>query len=226
MNAATKKELNTYFDERAPEYDEFYRGKGPAIHHYGGMYQADVEKIQEMVSGFGKGHLIDIACGTGYWVPFYAGNCEQLTCLDQSANMLEECRNRTQKLNMENEPVLLQADFFNIELEQAGFDSAVLGLMVSYLHREDEKAFFERINQILTPRARLLIIDSLWNPKRSKYRNKEGVEERTLNDGRKFKVYKRYLDKADIARTFKANGFAIKSVYLGDMLFAATATRA
>ena len=76
MNAATKKELNTYFDERAPEYDEFYRGKGPAIHHYGGMYQADVEKIQEMVSGFGKGHLIDIACGTGYWVPFYAGNCE------------------------------------------------------------------------------------------------------------------------------------------------------
>ena len=102
----------------------------------------------------------------------------------------------------------------------------ILGLMVSYLHREDEKAFFERINQILTPRARLLIIDSLWNPKRSKYRNKEGVEERTLNDGRKFKVYKRYLDKADIARTFKANGFAIKSVYLGDMLFAATATRA
>ena len=206
------------------------------------MYQADVEKIQEMVSGFGKGHLIDIACGTGYWVPFYAGNCRQLTCLDQSANMLEECRNRTQKLNMEPEPVLLQADlftecvdegaqgyafpFFNIELEQAGFDSAVVGLIVSYLHREDEKTFFERIKRILTPRARLLIIDSLWNPKRSKYRNKEGVEERTLNDGRKFKVYKRYLDKADIARTFKANGFAIKSVYVGDMLFAATATRA
>ncbi len=46
-----------------------------------------------------------------------------------------------------------------------------------------------------------------------------------MNDGRKFKVYKRYLDKADIARTFKANGFAIKSVYLGDMLFAATAAR-
>ena len=60
-----------------------------------------------------------------------------------------------------------------------------------------------------------MIIDSLWNPKRSKYRHKDGVEDRTLKDGRKFRVYKRYLDKSDIARTLSANQFTIKSLYLG-----------
>ena len=226
MNLPTKKEENSYFEERAAEYDDFFRGKGPAIAHYGGMYQLDVAKIQEIAAGFGKGHLIDVACGTGFWVPSYAANCTQLTCLDQSANMLEECRKRTEKLSMENEPVLLQADFFNVELKEAGFDSALVGIVLSHLKREQEKVFFERLNEVLTPRARLMIIDSLWNPKRSKYRNKDGVEDRTLKDGRKFRVYKRYLDKSDIARTLSANQFTIKSLYLGDMLFAVTAARA
>ena len=94
MNAPSKKELATYYQERAPEYDEFYSGKGPAIAHYGGVYINDVAKIQEMTSGFGKGHLIDIACGTGFWIPFYAQNCDEITCLDQSANMLGECKAR------------------------------------------------------------------------------------------------------------------------------------
>ena len=98
--------------------------------------------------------------------------------------------------------------------------------MLSHLKREQEKAFFERLNEILTPRARLMIIDSLWKPKRSKYRNKDGVEDRTLKDGRKIRVYKRYLDKSDIARTLSANQFTIKSLYLGDMLFAGTAAHA
>ena len=31
MNLPTKKEENTYFEERAAEYDDFFRGKGPAI---------------------------------------------------------------------------------------------------------------------------------------------------------------------------------------------------
>lgn len=179
-----------------------------------------------MVGGFGRGHLIDVACGTGFWVPSYAANCTQLTCLDQSANMLEECRKRTDKLSMENEPVLLQANFFDVELEGAGFDIALVGIVLSHLKREQEKVFFERLNEILTPRARLMITDSLWNPKRSKYRHKDGVEDRTLKDGRKFRVYKRHLDKSDIARTLSANQFTIKSLYLGDTLSAVTAARA
>ena len=127
---------------------------------------------------------------------------------------------------MKAEPNVVHADFFDIELGDGVYGSAVVGILLSHLNRDQEGQLFEKLKQILTPSGRLLIIDSLWNQKRSKYRNKEGVEDRSLNDGRKFKVFKKYMDKGDIVRTLASNQFTLKGLYIGDMLFAATAQRA
>ena len=100
-------------------------------------------------------------------------------------------------------PSLLHADFFDSELKGAGFDSAVLGIILSYFRRDEDKRLFDLLNQLITPREHILIIDSLWDEKRSNYHNKKGFEERTLNDGRKYLMFKRYLDKADIVRILR-----------------------
>ena len=140
--------------------------------------------------------------------------------------MLGECKVRIGTLGLKAEPNVIHADFFDIDLEDGAYGSAVIGILLSHLNREQEGKLFAKLKQILAPSGRLLLIDSLWNQKRSKYRNKEGVEERALNDGRKFKVYKKYMDKGDIVRTLAANQFTLKGLYVGDMLFAATAQRA
>ena len=221
MNTRLEKDMLTYFEERAEEYDEVFAGKGPAIQHYGGMYVKDVANIAEVVSSFGGGHLIDIACGTAYWAQHYAAGCEQISCLDQSANMLSQARSRVSELNLA-EPKFIHADFFDIDLGDDVYDRALVSLLLSHFDRELETAFFKRLKQILKPGGQVMIVDSLWNSRRSKYRNKEGVEERVLKDGRKFKVFKRYMDQGDMARLLQSHSFKIKSLYVGDMMLAVT----
>ena len=65
-----------------------------------------------------------------------------------------------------------------------------------------------------------MIIDSLWSARRSKYRKQESVEERVIKDGRKFKVFKRYMDQGGMARLLQSHSFASKSLYVGDMMLA------
>ena len=77
------REMMSYYDERAEEYDEIYLGKGHTTID-ADVYRKDVAKVSKMVSKFGKGHLIDIACGAGFWLPNYARNCNQITFLDPS----------------------------------------------------------------------------------------------------------------------------------------------
>ncbi len=72
-----------YYDGRANEYDELYEGKGPAFPDPE-AYKDDVKRIREIAHDFGRGHLIDIACGTGFWLPYYASNCAEITLVDQS----------------------------------------------------------------------------------------------------------------------------------------------
>jgi ubiquinone/menaquinone biosynthesis C-methylase UbiE len=82
MEDDTMREMMSYYDARAEEYDEIYMGKGH-ITIDADVFVSDVAKVAEMVSGFGKGHLLDIACGAGFWLPYYAPNCNQITLLDQ-----------------------------------------------------------------------------------------------------------------------------------------------
>jgi len=60
------KEMMSYYDERAREYDEIYLGKGPASIPDPIAYKNEVTKISRIVSTFGRGHLIDVGCGTGF----------------------------------------------------------------------------------------------------------------------------------------------------------------
>lgn len=218
MEDKIRKEMMSYYNERAEEYDEIYGGifrrqRYSTIDPR--VYLKDVCKTSEMVSGFGKGHLIDIACGPGFWLPNYARNCSKITLLDQSERMLKECTKRIKKLGLVNLTNLIQGDFFVVKLEISTFDSALIGFLLSHFTSKQEEGFFLKLKKILKPNGLLMFIDSAWNNERQKYRKKEGVQERVLNDGRIFKIYKRYFDKLYLEEMFNRNNFKIKTCYVG-----------
>ena len=165
----------SYYDERADEYDEIYLGKGHATIDPD-VYKRDVAKISEMVSKFGKGHLIDIACGTGFWLPNYARNCNQITLLDQSERMLSKCKDRVEELGLTATSSFIQGDFLDINLETSKYDCALVGFLLSHLTFEQEKVFFQKLEEILKSNSQLMLIDSGWNKRREQHREKEGIK--------------------------------------------------
>jgi SAM-dependent methyltransferase len=196
------REMMSYYDERAEEYEEIYLGKGHATIDPD-AYRKDVAQVSEMVSRFGGGHLIDIGCGAGFWCPSYARNCNQITFLDQSERMLSKCK--------------------DVTLETCKYDCALVGFLLSHLTFQQEKIFFEKLGEILKTNSQLMFIDSIWNERRQQYREKEGIQERVLSDGRIFRVYKRYFDESDVEEMLKRYKFEVISYYTGEALIAAIA---
>ena len=214
--------MMSYYSERADEYDEIYLGEGHATIDPD-AYKRDVAKVSEMVSGFGKGHLIDIACGTGFWLPYYARNCNQMTFLDQSDRMLSKCKDRVEESGVTDTPIFIQGDFFDVALETSRYDCALVGFLLSHLTSEQEQVFFGKLKEILKTNSQLMFIDSVWNERRGQYREKEGIQERALNDGRTYRIYKRYFEGSDVEQMFKRYGFEVKSYYVGEAFIAAIA---
>ncbi len=215
-----QKQLFSYYNERAEEYDEIYEGKGPAIPD-SDAYKKDEAKIIKMVSNFGKGHLIDIGCGTGFWLSYYAPNCSKITLLDQSERMLIECKKRIDKLKLKDKCEYFQGDFFEISFGKCLFDSALIGFFISHLTPEKETIFFEKLKKILKFDAKIMIIDSAWSEKRKQFRKKKGLQERILHNGKKFTIYKRYFDKNDVNMMFAKHALKLDSIYIGKVFLSA-----
>jgi ubiquinone/menaquinone biosynthesis C-methylase UbiE len=226
MDEQLVQEMLLYYDERAEEYDDIYQGAGPAIRRYADKYQQNTAQVCEIVAGFGHGHLIDIACGTGFWVPHYAPNCERFTFVDQSAGMLAECKKRIESLGLTGASRFIQGNVFDVTLEPTAYDCALVGFLLSHLTQEQEEAFFQKLKAALKPAAQVMVIDSYWSERRKNGgREKEGEQERILNDGRPFKIYKKYFDESDVNEMLARHQFTCESLHVGDMFIATIANR-
>ncbi|MFW9980239.1 MAG: class I SAM-dependent methyltransferase [Candidatus Thorarchaeota archaeon] len=211
---ASWEELAQYYDERASEYDEVYAGQGPAFPNPE-AYKTDVSTIQEIASQFGKGRMIDIACGTGFWLPYYAANCTEITMLDQSERMLLLAEERAKKELVIERCRFVQGNFFEVELEISHFDSAIIGFLLSHLTDSDTTRFLSKLKEIVTAESELMIIDSSWSGERQQYREKEGLQKRRLDDGREFSIFKRYFAMGELDQLLSSFGFIVKRSYFG-----------
>ena len=212
-----------YYDERASEYDEIYKGGLPGMPE-ADLYRQDVEEIKAVCAGFGKGHLIDIGCGTAYWLPYYANNCSEITFVDQSRRMLAGCQKRAASLKLDREIHFIKSDFFEVRFLTKIFDSAVVAFLLSHLTVEKTKLFFGRLRRILRPRASILWIDGSWSSIRRKYRDKSGLQERKLKSGRAFTIFKRYFDERDIELFLQEYSLNREAFYFGEIFFAVSTT--
>jgi demethylmenaquinone methyltransferase/2-methoxy-6-polyprenyl-1,4-benzoquinol methylase len=226
MDEQLGQEMLLYYDERAEEYDDVYSGKGPAIRRYADRYRQNTAQVCEIVAGFGHGHLIDVACGTGFWAPHYARNCERFTFVDQSAGMLAECKKRVESLGLTGVSHFIQGNVFDVVLEPATYDCALVGFLLSHFTPEQEDAFFAKLEEILKPTAQVMIVDSYWSKRRKAGgRKREGEQKRILNDGRAFKIYKKYFVESDVEEMLAKHQFTCESLHVGDVFIAAVAHR-
>ena len=122
-----------YYDARAGEYEEIFTlGHDPARTADSKAYRPEVEILSEIVRRVCRGRIVDIGCGTGFWLPHYASSATRVTVVDQSPNMIALCEEKIRGLDLEGKTTVLRGDFFdqNWGFNRSGFNSPKLA---SYL---------------------------------------------------------------------------------------------
>lgn len=215
----------SYYEAQADSYEDFYAGRGQAIGALAGEYPVDTAAITTLLSGFGRGDVVDLACGTGFWLTTYGRNCGTATLVDQAGAALAKCRQRVDQLGLQDKVRLVQGDIFEVPLGQAMYDGCLLGFLLSHLPDLQMADLFRRLRAILRPDAELAVVDSAWSEARKPYRQRDGFERRNLADGRSFAIRKKSFERVELETLLEQEGFAVQSAYAGNVFIAAIAHR-
>jgi demethylmenaquinone methyltransferase/2-methoxy-6-polyprenyl-1,4-benzoquinol methylase len=199
MEPALRQRMLVYYNERAADYEEAYTlGTGTSSITDPTVFTGEIAALPDIVRQFAGGRLLDLACGTAYWLPHYADAVSQVTLFDQSANMLELAGKKAKQIGIATKCTVVKADFFDYEFPDSAYDRALLGFFVSHLTEDEEARVFTVLRKVLGADGQFLILDSAWTPERAKFNQKIGRQKRRLNDGAAFEIYKRYLSREDV----------------------------
>jgi SAM-dependent methyltransferase len=221
MDSDLRANMLRYYDERAPDYEEAYvLGTGRASIADPRVFPVEAARLADAVERFARGHLLDLACGSGHWLPHYARRCSRITLFDQSEQMLNESRGKVAAQGVADRCAIVRGDFFDHQFEPGAFDRVLVGFFLSHLTEEQERTLFDVLRGTLAPAGRFLILDSAWTPARTAFAVKAGRQERRLKDGTSFEIYKRYCDQRDIAAWAALYGVNLSIEHFGAAFFA------
>ena len=176
--------MKEYYDTRAPEYDEWYLGVGRfASRERPGWHDA-VRDLEEAVAELAPARTLDVACGTGFLTRHLRG---EVTGLDQSEQMIEIARERMPTAEF------VQADAMPLPFADNSFDRVFTGHFYGHLAGAEREAFLAEARRVA---RELIVVDSAVRPDHER----EELQERILNDGSAFEVYKRYFDGDELLR--------------------------
>jgi ubiquinone/menaquinone biosynthesis C-methylase UbiE len=175
--------VKAYYDARAREYDEWYEGLG----RFDGLdrprWDDDVRELERVVASLPRLRTLDVACGTGFLTRHLRG---EVVGLDQSASMLAIAQERVPR----GEFVL--GDALELPFEGGSFDRVFTGHFYGHLEPGDREAFLLEARRVA---RELVVVDSAARDDRED----EERQERVLNDGSRWEVYKRYFTGAGLA---------------------------
>jgi ubiquinone/menaquinone biosynthesis C-methylase UbiE len=166
-----------YYDRRAHEYDDWYRGTGLFSERDRPGWKDELMQLTEVVAALPRARTLDVACGTGFLTRHLCGD---VVGLDQSESMLEEARR--------NAPgaTFLRGDALALPLPNRSFDRIFTAHFYGHLEEDDRERFLAEVRRVA---AELVVVDS----SREASGLDEVWQERVLNDGSRWQVYKRWF---------------------------------
>lgn len=183
MSFAADPATAAYYDRRAAEYDQWYEGTGLfAARERPGWHQ-EVAALVALVAELSPARTLDVACGTGFLTRHLQGLA---VGLDQSAAMVAIAQARLPG------GVALTGDALALPFASGAFDRVFTAHFYGHLPPAERERFLDEAARVA---RELVVVDSALRPGV----NPEGWQERTLNDGTRHRVYKRYLTAAQLA---------------------------
>ena len=183
-------EERRYYDLRAPEYDEWYLGVGrfEGIERPG--WDEELAGLFGVIAALAPARVLDVACGTGFLTQHLRG---EITAIDQSETMLAIARGRCP------DATFVHADALALPFADGSFDRVFTGHFYGHLGDEHRQRFLTEARRLA---AELVVVDTAVRPGVGR----EEINERVLNDGSRYDVYKRYFDANELAEELGGGG--------------------
>lgn len=179
--------VKAYYDRRAPEYDDWWLGRGLYADRERPGWEDELRLLEGVIRDLPPMRTLDVACGTGFLTRHLPGD---VVGLDASERMLEVAREQAPQARFEH------GDALSLPFEDSAFDRVFTSYF--YCHLEDEKRR-RFLAEALRVAPELVVVASI----RGDGDEAERWEDRQLNDGSEWQVYKRVFEGPDLAAELK-----------------------
>jgi ubiquinone/menaquinone biosynthesis C-methylase UbiE len=175
--------VKKYYDTRAPEYDDWYLGRGKFAERDRPEWDAELEQLAATIASLPPGRTLDVACGTGFLTQHLPG---PLTALDQSRSMLDVIERRLPEIE------LVLGDALALPFADGSFDRVFTGHFYGHLGPGEREQFIREARRVA---PELIVVDSAVRAGVEP----ESMQERVLADGSRWTILKRYFTGAGLA---------------------------
>jgi ubiquinone/menaquinone biosynthesis C-methylase UbiE len=175
--------VKEYYDTRAPEYDDWYLGLGGFAGRDRPGWEDELAELTGVIERLPPERTLDVGCGTGFLTRHLRGD---VTGLDQSMRMLAIAQERMPHATF------VQGDGLELPFPDRSFNRVITGHFYGHLYEEDRLRFLSEARRVA---RELVVVDA----SRSHSPVSDEVQERILNDGSRWTVYKRFFEPDELA---------------------------
>jgi ubiquinone/menaquinone biosynthesis C-methylase UbiE len=175
--------VKEYYDRRAPEYDDWWLGRGPFAARERPGWESELAAIAALLEGLGPARTLDVACGTGFLTQHLPG---EVTGIDQSASMVGIAGERLPAASF------VVGDALALPFADESFERLFSSYFYCHLEEPERLEFLAEARRF-TPE--LIVMGSCAENGEEDTR----WEERLLQDGSRWQVFKRVFEPAALA---------------------------
>ncbi|MDC8772477.1 class I SAM-dependent methyltransferase [Roseateles albus] len=187
---STTEQMPRYYAQRAREYEQVF----DRPHR-----QADITTLKRWLGEqFRARHVLEVATGTGFWLPAATADALSWQGTDINAEVLEVAK--TKSLDFDKVSFRL-ADAYALDLVPAGhaspFDAAFAGLWFSHVPMQRRADWLAQLHGQLAPGALVVLMDNRFvagdsTPIARVDAEGNGYQVRSLSDGSQHEVMKNF----------------------------------
>jgi SAM-dependent methyltransferase len=219
-----------YYRARAGEYDRWWlrQGRFDRGAEANARWFAEAAELERALERFDpRGEVLELACGTGLWTRHLVRHATHVTAVDAAPEVLAINRDRVGDARVR----YVEADLFDYEPVPAAYDACVFTFWLSHVPDDRFSAFWDTVAAALRPQGRVLFIDSARTERSTAADHLlPGEDEQTmirrLDDGREFKIVKRFYDPGRLASELGKLRWECKISATPEFFIYGTATRA
>jgi demethylmenaquinone methyltransferase/2-methoxy-6-polyprenyl-1,4-benzoquinol methylase len=175
--------VKTYYDRRAFEYDDWWLGRGRFADRERPGWDEEVDVLGGLIASLPPKRTLDVACGTGFLTRRLRGD---VVALDQSDRMLEVAREQAPQAHF------VQGDALTLPFEDGAFERVFTSYFYCHLEQEERARFLAEARRVA---PELVVVASMPGAGDAL----ERYEERILNDGSSWTVFKRVFSGTQLA---------------------------